>query len=47
LNLEITPEPTDEERIAIAAALAQETLAKPRSAWADALLPQREEREEP
>ena len=40
---EITPEPTDEERAAVEAALALEIRTKERSSpWADGLLPQRD-----
>lgn len=45
MDVEITPEPSDGERAAILAALAQELLEqeRARSAWADELLPQREQ----
>lgn len=33
MDFEITPEPTEEERAAIAKALAEEAAEKPRSAW--------------
>jgi hypothetical protein len=46
MALEITPEPSEEERAAIAAALGGEGEAMP-SPWADAVLPEREESEEP
>jgi hypothetical protein len=45
MKLEITPEPSEEERAAIAAALA-EAVEEP-SAWADSALPQREQTLEP
>jgi hypothetical protein len=46
MQLEITPEPSDQERAAIAAALAQE--AEPAaSAWPQSALPRQEEPEEP
>jgi hypothetical protein len=38
MELEITPEPTEEERAAIAKALAEEAAEKPRSAWAPEIL---------
>jgi hypothetical protein len=38
MELEITPEPSEEERAAIAAALADEAEPEP-SAWPEALLP--------
>ncbi len=42
MDFEITPEPTDEEREAILAALAEdEDEPETRSAWAEALLPAR------
>jgi hypothetical protein len=41
---EITPQPSDQERAAIEAALAQDTRAEEEaSSWADGLLPQRED----
>jgi hypothetical protein len=42
VELEITPEPSEEERAAIAAALAQMPV-EPGSAWRDAVLPHEEE----
>jgi hypothetical protein len=47
MNLEITPQPSDQERAAIEAALGQEALDERPSAWADLLLPQREDELEP
>jgi hypothetical protein len=46
MELEITPEPTEEERAAIEAALAQDALRAP-SAWAEAVLPRRDGDDEP
>jgi hypothetical protein len=48
-SYEITPEPTEEERAAIAEALAAEQVERRRSSsWADALLPRRDgEEDEP
>jgi hypothetical protein len=44
---EITPQPSDQERAAVEAALAQETPAEEEaSPWADALLPRREDEPE-
>jgi hypothetical protein len=44
---EITPQPSDQERAAIEAALAQETRAEEgASPWADGLLPQRQDEAE-
>jgi hypothetical protein len=40
MDLDITPEPSEEERAAIEAALAQEDEASRPSPWADELLPQ-------
>jgi len=47
MNLEITPQPSDQERAAIEAALGQEAHEERPSAWADLLLPQREGELEP
>jgi hypothetical protein len=41
--LEISPQPSDQERAAIEAALAQERREEEASPWADELLPQRED----
>jgi hypothetical protein len=41
VNLEITPEPSEDERAAIEAALAQ-AVEKPVSAWPETVLPERE-----
>jgi hypothetical protein len=41
--LEISPEPNEQERAAIEAALAQEGRDEEASPWADELLPQRED----
>jgi hypothetical protein len=41
--LEISPQPSDQERAAIEAALAQEGRDELASPWADELLPQRED----
>jgi hypothetical protein len=46
MQLEIRPEPSDQERAAIAAALAQEAEPVP-SAWPQSALPRQEELEEP
>lgn len=46
MNLEITPQPSDQERAAIEAALGQEAPHARPSAWADLLLPQREDEPE-
>jgi hypothetical protein len=43
MKLEITPQPSDQERAAIEAALAEETPEDQVSPWADALLPERDE----
>jgi hypothetical protein len=44
VDIVITPEPSDEERAAIAAALEQESsAAEPHSPWQEALLPVRED----
>jgi hypothetical protein len=47
MDFEITPQPSDQERAAIEAALGRETQEKPTSAWADALLPGREDELDP
>jgi hypothetical protein len=47
MTIEITPQPTDEERAAIDAALGQEARVERASAWADRLLPAREDDREP
>jgi len=49
VDLVITPEPSDEERAAIEAALVAESkeAAEPHSSWRDALLPLREDPLEP
>jgi hypothetical protein len=47
MKIEITPQPTDDERAAIDAALGQEARAERPSAWADRLLPAREDDCEP
>jgi hypothetical protein len=46
MQLEIRPEPSDQERAAIAAALAQEVEPAP-PAWPQSALPRQEELEEP
>jgi hypothetical protein len=46
MHLEITPEPSDQERAAIAAALAQEGESAP-SPWAQSALPRQEELDDP
>jgi hypothetical protein len=46
MHLEIRPEPSDQERAAIAAALAQEAEPTP-AAWPQSALPRQEELEEP
>jgi hypothetical protein len=47
MDFEVTPQPSDEERAAIEAALVQETQEERSSAWADALLPGRTDEPEP
>jgi hypothetical protein len=47
MDLEITPEPSDQDRAAIEAALGQEGHEERSSAWADLLLPGREDDPEP
>jgi hypothetical protein len=47
MDLEITPPPSDEERAAIEAALAQESEEARTSPWADALLPRCEDAPDP
>jgi hypothetical protein len=47
MHLEIRPEPSDQERAAIAAALAQEAAESAPSAWSSSALPRHEELEEP
>jgi hypothetical protein len=47
MKLEITPEPSAEERAAIEAALAPDARGAGPSAWADLLLPERGEEAEP
>ncbi len=47
MKLVITPQPNVEERAAIEAALGQEAHEERPSAWAERLLPQREEELEP
>jgi hypothetical protein len=42
VKLEITPQPSEDERAAIVAALAQEA-EKPASAWPDTVLPGRDD----
>jgi hypothetical protein len=46
MELEVSPEPSEEERAAIAAALAEDD-AEAGSPWAEALLPKRKESEKP
>jgi hypothetical protein len=46
VKLEITPEPSEDERAAIAAAVAQEAQ-KPASAWPETVLPERGDPLEP
>jgi hypothetical protein len=46
VNLEITPEPSEDERAAIAAALAQAAEGPP-SAWPETVLPGRDDPLEP
>jgi hypothetical protein len=43
MDFEVTPQPSDQERAAIEAALGLEAQEERSSAWADALLPQRED----
>ena len=47
MHLEITPQPSDEEHAAIEAALGEEAQEERRSAWADSLLPQRDDDPDP
>jgi hypothetical protein len=47
MKFEVTPQPSDQERAAIEAALVQETKEERSSAWADALLPQRQDELDP
>jgi hypothetical protein len=47
MDFEVTPQPSDQERAAIEAALVQETQEKRSSAWADSLLPRRDDDPEP
>jgi hypothetical protein len=47
MKLEITPMPSEEERAAIEAALGQEGHEERSSAWADLLLPGREDDPDP
>jgi hypothetical protein len=46
VNLEITPHPSEDERAAIAEALAQEA-EKPASAWPEAVLPAKDDPDGP
>jgi hypothetical protein len=46
MELQVSPEPSDEERAAIAAALAEEVSEGP-SPWAATVLPDRKESEKP
>jgi invasion protein IalB len=46
VKLEITPEPSEDERAAIVAAVAQET-ETPASAWPETVLPWRDDPPEP
>jgi hypothetical protein len=47
MQLEITPQPSEEERAAIEAVLGQEAHGARSSAWADRVLPHREDDPEP
>jgi hypothetical protein len=47
MNLEVTPQPSDEERAAIEAALGEEAQEERPSAWADSLLPKRDDDQDP
>jgi hypothetical protein len=47
MDFEVTPQPSDQERAAIDAALVQEEQEERSSAWADALLPRRDDHPEP
>jgi hypothetical protein len=47
MDFEITPQPSDEERAAIEAALREDALSERSSAWPDRLLPSREDASEP
>jgi len=43
MDFEITPQPREEERAAIEAALGEDVRSERSSAWADLLLPERED----
>jgi hypothetical protein len=43
MDFEITPQPTEAERAAIEAALREDAQSERTSAWADVLLPRRED----
>jgi hypothetical protein len=47
MDFEVTPQPSDQKRAAIEAALGREAQEERSSAWADALLPQREDEPDP
>ncbi|HEX7582241.1 MAG TPA: hypothetical protein VF321_04070 [Gaiellaceae bacterium] len=47
MRLEIKPQPSEEERAAIEAALGQDVRKERSSAWAELLLPKREDELEP
>jgi hypothetical protein len=47
MDFEVTPQPSDQERAAIEAALAQEAQEERPSAWADAVLPARDDQPNP
>jgi hypothetical protein len=47
MDFEVTPQPSDEERAAIEAALVQEAQERRSSPWADAVLPGRDDDQDP
>jgi hypothetical protein len=47
VNLEITPQPSEEERAAIEAALVEEAQEGRSSVWADSILPRRDDEPDP
>jgi hypothetical protein len=47
MNLEVTPQPSDQERAAIEAALVQEAQEECSSAWADGVLPAKDQELDP
>jgi hypothetical protein len=47
MDFEVTPQPSDQERAAIEAALVQEAQERRSSAWAESLLPRRDDDQDP